>query len=112
MVPGPSGRLERGLHDPAGAAGAWGAGSCCAGGGGWRPGRASREPAHDLPRHARGSAAADPGCGCGAAAACGYGGLWRGACPGGVFGGGGGGGCFGGGGPRGGFGLGGGGGGT
>ena len=68
VVPGPSGRFERDLHDPAGAACAWGAGPVCAGGGGWRPGWASREPAHDLPRHARGSAAADPGCGCGAAA--------------------------------------------
>ena len=53
---------------------AGGAGPVCAGGGGWRPGWASREPAHDLPRHAGGSAAADPGCGCGAAAGCGYGG--------------------------------------
>ena len=32
-----------------------------AGGGAWRSGRAAREPAHDLPGHARGSAAGDPG---------------------------------------------------
>ena len=54
----------------------------CAGGGAGRPGRAAREPAHDLPGHARGSAAADPGCGCGAAAACGDGGERRRRLPG------------------------------
>ena len=61
----------------------FGAGGC-GGGSCW----AAREPAHDLPRHARGSAAGDPGCGCGASAACGYGGERSLACRGVVCGGG------------------------
>ena len=62
---------ERDLHDPAGAAAHGRARPCRAGGGARRPGGAPREPAHHLPRHARGSAAADPGGIRGAAAACG-----------------------------------------
>jgi hypothetical protein len=44
------------------------------------PGWSSREPAHDLPRHAGGTAAADPGCGGGAASAFGNDGERRLAC--------------------------------
>ena len=66
-------RLEgpsRDLHDPDGAAAVRARSTLArAGGGARRPGRAPREPAHDVPGHARGAAAADPGGGCGAAAA-------------------------------------------
>ena len=60
---------ERDLHDPDGGAADRGARRRRAGGGAGRPGRAPREPAHDLPGHAGGAAAADPGGGRGAAAA-------------------------------------------
>ena len=51
---------ERDLYDPAGGAAQRRARPRSAGGCARRPGGAAREPAHDLPRHARGSPPVDP----------------------------------------------------
>ena len=61
VVPQPAGRSKRDLHDPAGGAAQRRARRRRAGGGARRSGGAAREPAHHLPRHARGAAPADPG---------------------------------------------------
>ena len=71
VVPASAGGAERDLQHPDGGAADGGARCGRAGGGAGRCGGAPREPAHGLPRHARGAAAADPGGRCGAAAACG-----------------------------------------
>ena len=73
VVPRPAGRAERDLHHPACGAADRRARPRRAGSGARRCGGAAREPAHDLPRHARGPPPADPGCR-GAAAAGGDGG--------------------------------------